>query len=362
MPAGQGEDTRELRESSRALLEELRQTRRDGTWHQVWAVVLAMLLGLGIVVAAVAVHRYGPWEHTSSSALLRRQRLQQAAEKVEMTGNKLVSALATWSPSGRRSQDEAPDDTSSSGASGLTVKEEIQLGKDQAELQWMKRELKASLATKRKASESLAIERVKSKEQEKDMTELQKTLAQLVQEVKDREGDLASAKLRITKGQEALLAKEVENSELRKKLAAATRLAGTESQLASKNKKLAAKESAPDEKCQVELATTKEGLQKTNDQLKQVQQELERKKKDFQKFLGMLKGTWSQTEALKERINVLEASRVAEADQELQSDGGSSLSTKDKVLQLLGLVAKGGSSSSSSQSGKSGSSSEDSDW
>lgn len=65
-----------------------RRDQRDGMWRGVVAAVAV----LGVVLATSLL--VAEW---STAEVVRRQGLRLAAEKVAVTGSKLVSALATWS-------------------------------------------------------------------------------------------------------------------------------------------------------------------------------------------------------------------------------------------------------------------------
>jgi hypothetical protein len=117
MPA-EDEEIRDLRESSRELLHELRRTKTESMWRN--SVGLVMLLGC-VIGAAVVVQKLGPLEvQGSNDPYIRRQQLRAAAQRAAAAGDNTPSALAAWSPPASR----MPRARSSSGV----LRDEIQLG------------------------------------------------------------------------------------------------------------------------------------------------------------------------------------------------------------------------------------------
>lgn len=265
MPA-EDEEIRDLRESSRELLHELRRTKTESMWRN--SIGLVMLLGC-VIGAAVVVQKLGPLEvQGSNDPYIRRQQLRAAAQRAAAAGDNTPSALAAWSPPASR----MPRARSSSGV----LRDEIQLGTDQAELKWMKQELKSTLAKRRESSQTLAVQRTKIDSQEKDLLEMKDRMAELDQDLKDEE-----------------MGKE---------------------------------------HYQQELQTTKDSLNLTK-------QELAEKKLAFSKFLGMLQGTWSQTKLLKAKIDSLEAAdRRKKRKSRSRRSNKERHALDDKVKQLLGLA------------------------
>lgn len=348
-----------LRETSGTLQQELARNQRESAWR----IAVGLLLVLGVVLGAVLIV---PAVATDDAAVMRRQRLQLAAEKVAATGSKLVSALTMMSHHVHAARSEKlselpfhydhhestrPYDGDLQAAIAAEVEKglerksiaEKELGKDTAELKWVRQELKESLAQKRQAADSLAIQQEKEKEKNKEVGVVTDELMQLKQEVKDREEELASARTRISKGEEALLGKELEIAELKKHLAKHTQLAAQKeaTEKAQCECKKAGGIYTDAMSCEKDLNKVTQELTKVQDTLHHTQTELNLKKRDFRKFLGILQGTWSETKTLKSQIDALQADNV------LSSDGGKALSTKDKVLQLLGLVNRAPASSSS---------------
>ena len=274
-----------------------RRDQRDGMWQG--AVATVMVVGV-VLVSVVCVDQ---WSAAETARAMRQQQLRLAAQKVEATGSKLVSALATWShhreePASRgstgavqnqggkefdaaapwsRSADDAAvldEDKVASAATTAVAAEVAPLakvlarlqaahtttsatsapldnseakafiaGKDRDELKWvlhrsseLAQELKSSDKAKRRAVESLAIQRAKTDVEEKDMAVVTDELAQLRQEVKDRDGEVTSARARIAKGEEALFSKELELAEVKKELSKCT---ATEKELLSKELEIA---------------------------------------------------------------------------------------------------------------------------
>jgi len=351
-----------------------RRDQRDGMWRGAVAItaVIGVVLATSLLVAE--------WSTAESEQVARRQRLRLAAEKVAVTGSKLVSALATWShprqPTPRAStgggtlrKEVAVEVAKALGATGAPFEgSDAELGGDEAELElkWVRQELKSSNQAKRQDAESLAIQRAKREAQEKDLTIVTDELAQLRQEIKDRDEEVTRARARIARGEKALLSKEVEIAELKEQLS--KRAATHTAQLAASDKKRKG-----DSKLYEESMTCEKKLNAVKDSLLKTTQELSQKKKDFRKFLSMLQSTWSETKNLKAQIDslesqkaasVLEGAMAAEAGKELSSDGGRALSTKDRVLKLLGVVQNGntGSNSEEKSDRHQTSSTDDADW
>jgi hypothetical protein len=199
--------------------EELARTRWKGA-------VATVMVVVGVVLASVMF--VDQWSAAETGRAMRQQELRLAARKVEATGSKLVSALATWSHHREEPAEEHHHE-------------------DPAELKWAMRsvlhrsselaqELLLSDKAKRRAVESLAVPRAKAEVEEKDMAVVKDDLAQLRQEVKDRDGEVISARARISKGEEALISKELELAEVKKELSKRT---ATEKELLSKELEIA---------------------------------------------------------------------------------------------------------------------------
>jgi myosin heavy subunit len=365
MSGAPAEEIRELRETSRTLQQKLDRTKRQGLWR----ISLGLLLLLGVLLGAVMVVQS---VDANDAAMMRRQQLQLAAEQVAATGSKLANALTMMSHHGHAARSEQLSELPfrparseqlselpfrSSYHSDGDLKTDIaaeELGQDKVELKWVKKEFKELKETsklkestlkaqKRQAAESLAIQQATAKAQHKDLTVVTDELTQLRQEVKDSNDSLASARARISKSEEALLGKEIEIAELKNRLAKHTQLAAKKEALekAQCDCKKSGNVYADAMSCEKDLNKATQALNKVKDTLHHTQTELNLKKSDFRKFLGMLQGTWSETKTLKSQIDALQA------DHDFSSDGGAVLSTKDKVLQLLGIVHGAHASSSS---------------
>jgi hypothetical protein len=311
MSSAPEEEIRQLREVTRTMQQELTRTKREGMWRMAVGLVLMLAVLLG---AVLLVNGWGPSSEGETAKVRRRQQLRFAAEPLmshTATGSKLRAArtdsLATWSHS------------------LLNPRES---GHDQNEYSLHSR-----------SAHDGGLRDVIEAEVEKDFegkSREQKQLGQL----------LGKDKTELAWAAGALMGKEQEIADLKKQLATA------KSQLAAKKEEAAEKaecECKNADQVYADAMSCEKDLNTVKDTLHHAQQELSQKKSDFRKFLKMLQGTWSETKSLKTQIATLQADHdLSSAAYDLGSDGGTALSTKDKVLQLLGLVKGAHASGSSS--------------
>ena len=206
---------------------------------------------------------------------------------------------------------------------------------------------------------------------EKNLTTVTDELAQLRQEVKDRDVEVTRARARIARSDKALLSKEVEIAQLKEQFATqlSRRAATHTAQLAACDQK-----STGDSKLYEDSMTCEKNLNAVKDSLLKTTQELSQKKRDFRKFLSMLQSTWSETKTLKAQIDslqsqkadsMLEGAMAAEAGKELSSDEGRALSTEDRILKLLGMQRDGqrvGNTGSANSDEKTATATDNSNW
>ncbi len=218
----------------------------------------------------------------------------------------------------------------------------------------------------------------------KNLTTVTHELAQLRQQVKDRDVEVKRARARIARGEKALLSKEVEIAELKEQFAThlSNRAAVHTAQLAAcdiKDKgdsKLYEESMTCEKKLNAVSVTCDKKLNAVKDDLLKRSRELSQKKREFRKFLSMLQSTWDETKTLKEQIDALESQKAdsvlegamaaeAVARKESGSDGlGTALSTEDRVLKLLGMVqtGQGKGKGGSKKGGKSDVASTEAQW